>query len=97
MSIDYINRADLLAAYDAEHVGCPGRARELIAEAPSLDVRPVVRGQWKETEMSGLDGDIAWVCSACGEPWTLIAGTPAENNMNFCPNCGAAMDNERNG
>ena len=48
------------------------------------------RGEWKETDM-GWDGDTAWVCSVCGEPWTLIDGTPKENNMNFCPNCGAKM------
>ena len=29
-----INQKDLLAAYDREHVGPPGRARELIAAAP---------------------------------------------------------------
>ncbi len=38
---EYIERAPLLAAYDAEHVGPPGRARELIASAPAADVRPV--------------------------------------------------------
>lgn len=40
---EYISREALLAAYDAEHVGPPGRARELIASAPAADVRPVVR------------------------------------------------------
>lgn len=51
------------------------------------------RGEWKETDM-GWDGDTAWVCSVCGEPWTLIDGTPKENNMNFCPNCGVDMREE---
>ena len=62
---------------------------QLIADIPAADVRPVNRGTWEETEMSGWDGDTAWVCSSCGEPWVLIDGTPSENNMNFCPNCGA--------
>ena len=53
------------------------------------------RGKWKETDM-GWDGDTAWVCSVCGEPWTLIDGTPKENNMNFCPNCGSRMRGEVN-
>ena len=35
-----------------------------------------------------------YVCSKCGEPWTLIDGTPVENNMNFCPACGAPMSDE---
>ncbi len=46
-------------------------------------------GEWIETEM-GFNS-YAWVCSACGEPWVLNAGTPSENNMNYCPNCGAKM------
>lgn len=36
-----------------------------------------------------------WECSYCGEPWVLIEGTPAENNMNYCPNCGVKMDREK--
>lgn len=39
---DYISRAALLARYDAEHVGPPGRARELMATAPAADVVPAV-------------------------------------------------------
>lgn len=33
---DLIARDDLLAAYDAEHVGPPGRARELMIEAITI-------------------------------------------------------------
>lgn len=40
--LDVIERAPLLAAYGAEHVGPPGRARELIANAPAVDATPVV-------------------------------------------------------
>ena len=39
---DYISRAALLARYDAEHVGPPGRARELMVTAPAADVVPAV-------------------------------------------------------
>lgn len=38
--------------------------------------------------------DDTYECSRCGEPWTLIEGTPKENNMNYCPNCGADMRGE---
>lgn len=55
-------------------------------------VQRVWRGEWK------FEPDIydcgTYVCSKCGEPWTLIDGTPIENNMNFCPNCGAPMTDE---
>lgn len=47
------------------------------------------QGGWKTVE--GIDGDDYYECSNCGEPWVLTAGTPKDNNMNFCPNCGADM------
>ena len=49
-------------------------------------------GKWKETD-DGWDG-IYYVCSECGCPWTLIDGTPYDNGMNYCPNCGAKMEGE---
>ena len=55
-------------------------------------VEKVWKGDWK------FEPDIydcgTYVCSKCGEPWTLIDGTPVENNMNFCPVCGAAQTDE---
>ena len=51
------------------------------------EARP--QGEWKTVE--GIDGDEYYECSNCGEPWELMAGTPKDNNMNFCPNCGADM------
>lgn len=51
------------------------------------EARP--QGKWKIVD--GYDGDEYYECSNCGEPWVLYAGTPEENNMNFCPNCGADM------
>ena len=50
------------------------------------------RGRWVEEE--DVFGDTTYVCSVCGEPWTLIEGTPAENGMYYCPNCGARMREE---
>lgn len=58
-----------------------------INNAPTVPDRP--QGEWKTVE--GVDGDEYYECSNCGEPWVLTAGTPKENNMNFCPNCGADM------
>lgn len=49
-------------------------------------------GKWKTVE--GYDGDEYYECSNCGEPWFLESGTPKDNNMNFCPNCGADMRKE---
>lgn len=46
------------------------------------------RGEWHEWD----DGDNTWACSVCGNPFVLIDGTPKDNGMNFCPNCGAKME-----
>lgn len=49
-------------------------------------------GHWIEKE--GFDGDTYYNCSECGESWTTIAGTPWNNGMKYCPNCGAKMESE---
>ena len=49
----------------------------------------MMTGRWIE-EDTGY-GDTVFVCSNCGETWTLFCGDPYENNMNFCPQCGAYM------
>lgn len=95
MSKEYIERKALLARYDAEHVGPPGRARELMATAPAADVAPVVHGRWIGIDSSFWkpthSSDIpvfrkTYRCSECGRR-TAIA-------ENYCPNCGAKMDKE---
>ena len=43
MASDLINRSALLAEYDRVHVGEPGGARKLIAEAKAVDAVEVVR------------------------------------------------------
>lgn len=66
------------------------RAMSRIDNIPTADVVPVVHGKWEEFDE--LYGDTTYKCSVCGEPWTLIDGTPQDNNMHYCPNCGAKMD-----
>lgn len=68
-----------------------GEAADAIKEL--LQKREAKPGDWVETEM--YYDDYAWVCSVCGEPWYLIDGTPAENNMNYCPCCGSRMKGEK--
>ena len=65
-----------------------------IAHMAAADVAEVRHGRWIPSDMGGGEPDEAYVCSECGEPWTLIDGTPAENNMRYCPACGARMDKE---
>ena len=93
MTKEFIERGALLARYDAEHVGPPGRARELMATAPAADVTPVVHGRWicinkryGEYECSVCQG----VDANCSDYYGIHAVTEQE----FCPNCGAKMDKE---
>lgn len=58
-----------------------------IDEAPTVEARPVVRGEWNEYEQEYN----AWQCSECGKVWLLAYGTPKENEMNYCTKCGADM------
>lgn len=48
------------------------------------------KGKWIEQE--DWWEDVYYECSACGKPWTMIDGTPWDNGMKFCPNCGARME-----
>lgn len=43
-------------------------------------------GIWKD-----FGYDNSYYCTVCGKIWALNDGTAEENNMNFCPNCGADM------
>jgi len=63
---------------------------EDIKALPAADVVEVKQGEWKETPYT--DYDDTWECSVWGKPWTLIEGTPQDNLMNYCPQCGAKMD-----
>lgn len=52
-------------------------------------------GEWIE-QSDGWDG-VLYTCSACRCDWCTIDGTPFENNMRFCPECGANMKYESEG
>ena len=62
-------------------------AIEDLADIPAADVAPVRHGYWIEQCEESL-----YSCSACGSEWVTIEGTPEENDMDFCPHCGAKMD-----
>lgn len=57
-------------------------------EALSQPERP--KGRW---ELIHDDWNV-YQCTECKEWWTLECATPQENNMNFCPFCGADMRGE---
>ena len=98
MSEDLIRRSDAIKALDANFT-IKGKenmqtvlnylelVRTRIEGAPTIEPK---RGKWIDlSDQWGLEG--TFKCSACGELWSLIDGTPQDNGMNFCPNCGALM------
>lgn len=72
---EYIEREAALALAD-------NRMRKILLALPAADVRPVVRGKWRERRFSG--NVYGAECSVCHTTWDC--GT------NFCPNCGAVME-----
>ena len=95
---EYIERAQLLKnlGYDETRRAdvLPGSTFDIVLKEPAADVAEVRHGRWVPSDTGGGEPDEAYICSECGEPWTLIDGNPAENNMRYCPNCGARMDKE---
>lgn len=59
-------------------------------EIPAADVRPVVRGKWIWKE----NGEV--VCSTCNYLMAVVGNTEdfvtVKSYHNFCPNCGAMME-----
>ena len=65
-----------------------GHSEEDVTRLLSLDVRPVVRGKWKDA-MQNCNDSPHVKCSVCGEYyWRYF------KKFNFCPNCGADMREE---
>ena len=57
---------------------------------PKEDVAPVIHAHWKEFE--DYSGAVYPECSRCGLVWWLDEGTAEDNEMYYCPKCGAKMD-----
>ena len=103
MNNDLISRAELqrtlmIWAEKLRAAGeCGGCEAELLqavvkmvdAQA-AVDAEPVWHGEWKRD--GEVYDDATWICSVCGHEWVLIDGTPQENDMHYCPKCGAKMD-----
>ena len=55
-----------------------------LMEIPPADVAPVRHGRW-------VKRGCKWQCTHC-KVLMSIDGTPKENLLNYCPNCGCLMD-----
>ena len=60
---------------------------DTFAEIPAADVAPVQHGRWEKHGSK-------WQCTGC-KVLMSIDGTPQENLLYYCPNCGASMDKEQ--
>ena len=61
-----------------------------VKDAPTEEVAPVVHSHWKEYE--DYSGAVYPECARCGLVWWLDEGTAEDNEMYYCPKCGAKMD-----
>lgn len=82
-------KKDLTRFYDNEVT-----ARELIDEQPTIEAEPVRHGRWiKMTGMMPPEYHGHYECSECH--WHmkgLRSSWTREEELTYCPNCGAIMD-----
>ena len=63
------------------------KAKEMVADAPTVDAVPVKHGRWVTDGIVMDDGELLMTrCTACGTPYEYGYEMP------YCPNCGAEMD-----
>lgn len=92
---EYIERNVLIESFRnvAEGVGGSPWTIEaievMIERQEAADVVPAVHGRWVEKEEPYFD--LLFGCSACGEEFCFIEGTPSDNLYKYCPHCGARM------
>lgn len=87
---DLIRRGDVAEILTDPAYPYEPQIEQAILQLPAVDAVEVKHGRWLKCEDGW--GDINYQCFECGQEWNLDAGTPEENNMNHCPNCGAKMD-----
>ena len=86
---EYVNRKDLRdALYDADAITMEGV--KIINQFPSADVAPVRHVHWIYHPDDLFPSDSTQECSYCHAEEYLTL-----DNDNYCPNCGAKMDEVR--
>ena len=78
--VEICERNPILTEFSREN---PAYCKKIMKAA---DVAPVVHGRWEKHGSK-------WQCTGC-KVLMSIDGTPQENLLYYCPNCGAKMDKE---
>ena len=87
MSKEYIGREEVILA--VRHAWAKVlEPTQYIEQIPTADVEEVRHGQWEKHGSK-------WQCTDCKVLMNLD-GTPQENSIYYCPNCGAYMMGENN-
>jgi rubrerythrin len=73
------------AFFDAEKLNYRENIEYRDERIKELETQLPKEGEW--IDLFGHD----YKCSVCGE-WYRMDGTPEQEDMNYCPNCGARMD-----
>ena len=88
MSKEYIGREEAILA--VRHAWAKGlEPTQYIEQIPAADVAEVRHGRWEKHGSK-------WQCTNCKVLMNLD-GTPQENSIYYCPNCGAYMMGKNNG
>ena len=80
---------DCVLAGDNDEADCYRDCIDLLDSFPAADVALVRHERWEKHGSK-------WQCTGC-KVLMSIDGTPQENLLYYCPNCGAYMMGENNG
>ena len=80
-----VDACNSLELYPSEYA----KLEDALNRIPTADVAEVQRGRWEKHGSK-------WQCTGC-KVLMSIDGTPQENLLYYCPNCGAYMMGENNG
>ena len=70
------------------HAGIIDALQNIVDEIPAADVREVKHGEWHNKLYYPLTNSRYHTCSVCGKELKITF------TDNYCPNCGAVMDEE---
>lgn len=92
-AIDAVHKNyDVILDFTSDGQTISSSIEDILSELPSAQPERN-RGKWIEDD-DGWD-EVIWRCSECDAVFTLVDGTPKENEYYFCPHCGADMKGEQ--